>query len=151
GNGVAAVSAMEAFRERDKSTPIIVISEEPYLAYHRTRLSGFLGSDTNIEKLLLHPPNWYEEKNIHIRHDKKVTSIDNMNKLVTLDKGERLNFSKLLICTGSSAFVPAIPGADLPGVFSIRTLDDIKNFYEFCKDKTNGVIIGGGVLGLEAA
>lgn len=151
GNGIAAVSAIEAFRKHDEETPITVISDEPYCAYYRTRLSSLLGDNPDINKLYIHQPDWYKKNNVDIRLNTKVISIDPTEKTITLKEGEKITYTKLLISTGSRPFVPPVSGTNLPGVFSIRSFSDVKNFYDFCKDKTHGVIVGGGVLGLEAA
>ncbi|WP_213975357.1 NAD(P)/FAD-dependent oxidoreductase [Tepidanaerobacter acetatoxydans] len=151
GNGIAAVSAAEAFREHDKNTPLIIISGEPYYAYYRLRLSDLLGGTPDLDKLYIHKPEWYRNLNIDVWLGHKASKIDTQKQSVTLDNGKTVNFSKLLLANGSSAFIPPVPGTDIPGVFSIRSLDDVNNFNEFIKDKTQGVVIGGGLLGLEVA
>jgi len=151
GNGVASVSAVEAFRKHDKDTPIIIFSNESYYAYYRIRLSSLIGDNPVLDKLYIRKPEWYRELNTEVHLNSKVINIDTENKSVTLDNGNKIFFSKLLIASGSSPFIPPVPGSDLPGVFSIRTLDDVKRFNDFINDKTEGAIIGGGLLGLEAA
>ncbi|HHY04148.1 MAG TPA: NAD(P)/FAD-dependent oxidoreductase [Thermoanaerobacterales bacterium] len=151
GGGIAALSAAEAFRKIDKDTPLIIFSGEPYYTYYRMRLSESLGKDPSIESLLVKPINWYEKNNIDVALDNQVTSIDVENNTITIDNQKKHPFSKLLLANGSSAFVPPIPGRELENVFSIRTFNDVKQFYDFTKDKKSGVVIGGGLLGLEAA
>lgn len=147
GNGISSVSAAEAFREHDKDTPVIILGSEPYYAYYRMWLSGLLTKTPG----LVSKPEWYHGFNIDVRLNHKVISIDTKKQLVILDNGQTIGFSKLLLANGSSAFVPPVPGANLPGVFSIRSLDDVKNFNDFISSKTHGAIIGGGLLGLETA
>ncbi|WP_041423979.1 NAD(P)/FAD-dependent oxidoreductase [Thermosediminibacter oceani] len=151
GNGIAAVSAAEAFRQHDSSTPITIVSEEPHYAYYRLRLSKYLGENPSEEDMLIHQPGWYAENGIEVLLDRKAVSIDTVRCKVTLDDGSDIGYSSLLIATGSSPFKPPVPGCELKGVFSIRTLDDVKNLYKYSKERNTGVVIGGGVLGLEAA
>jgi nitrite reductase (NADH) large subunit len=151
GNGVASVAAVEAFRKYDKETPIIIFSDEPYHAYYRLRLSSLIGDTLNLDKLYIRKPEWYRELNIQVRLDNKVIGIDTEKKSVVLENGDTVFFSKLLIASGSSPFVPPVPGADLPGVFSIRSLDDVKRFNDYIANKNQGAVIGGGLLGLETA
>ncbi|HHW01744.1 MAG TPA: NAD(P)/FAD-dependent oxidoreductase [Thermoanaerobacterales bacterium] len=151
GNGVAAVSAVEAFREHDKNTRIIIVSAEPYHAYYRMRLSHLLGEDPEVEKLLIHDPVWYEENGIQVLLGRRAVSIDVVSKSLKLDDGKVLTFSKLLLAQGSDPFVPPVSGTDLDGVFPVRTVDDVKKLYTYSLDKNSGVVVGGGVLGLEAA
>lgn len=151
GNGVASVAAVEAFRKYDKETSIIIFSDEPYHAYYRLRLSSLIGDTLNLDKLYIRKPEWYRELNIQVRLDNKVIGIDTEKKSVVLENGDTVFFSKLLIASGSSPFVPPVPGADLPGVFSIRSLDDVKRFNDYIANKNQGAVIGGGLLGLETA
>ena len=151
GNGIASVSAVEAFRKHDKDTPIIIFGDEPYYAYYRMRLSSLIGDTPYLDKLYIRKPEWYRDLNIEVHLNHRVISIDTEKRSVTLDNGNTFFFSKLLIASGSSAFVPPVPGTNLPGVFSIRSLDDVKKFNDFISNKTQGAVIGGGLLGLETA
>ncbi|WP_026486434.1 NAD(P)/FAD-dependent oxidoreductase [Caldanaerobius polysaccharolyticus] len=151
GNGIASISAIEAIRQIDQRTPITIISEEPYHTYYRTRLSHLLGENPDADKLLIHKPAWFEENGVTVFLSRKATSIDFQNKSVKLDDGSKLEYSSLLLATGSYPFIPPVPGANLKGVFSIRTLNDVKSLYQYIVNKNTGAVIGGGVLGLEAA
>ncbi|SHE89605.1 nitrite reductase (NADH) large subunit [Caldanaerobius fijiensis DSM 17918] len=151
GNGIAALSAAEAIRRIDGETPVTMVSEEPYHTYYRTQLSHLLGEDPIAENLLVHKPEWYIEKNIKVLLNHRVTGIDFAQQNITLDDGIVLEYSKLLLAMGSYPFIPSIVGTNLNGVFTIRTLNDTKKIYDYIKDKKTGAIIGGGVLGLEAA
>jgi len=151
GNGVASVFAVESFRKHDRNTPIIIIGDEPYLAYYRIRLSSLIGETPDLEKLYIRSPEWYRELDVEVRLKEKVTGIDTYNKTIALQGGNTVPYSKLLIASGSSPFVPPIPGTGLSGVFSIRSLDDVKQFNDFIEGKAFGAVIGGGPLGLEAA
>ncbi|MCR4431296.1 MAG: FAD-dependent oxidoreductase [Tepidanaerobacteraceae bacterium] len=151
GNCAASVYAIEAFREHDKSTPIVVVSKEPYLAYYRMKLSHLIGEDPDVNEILIHTPEWYEQNNVEILLGTQALAINPADNSVKLDSGQTLKYSSLLCAMGSHAFVPPVKGVDLKGVFSIRTLDDVKKLYLYSHDKEKGVIIGGGVLGLETA
>lgn len=151
GNGIAAVSAAEAFRENDRGTPIIILSGEPYYAYYRMWLSSLIGETLDLGKLYIHKPEWYAELNIDVWLNHKAVSIDAENRTVTTENGKTIKYSKLLLANGSSPFVPPVAGKDLKGVFSIRSLDDVKKLNEYISDNERGVVVGGGVLGLEVA
>ena len=151
GNGIAAISAVEALREYDKDTPVIIFSDESYYAYYRMWLSGLVGETPDLDKLYVRKPEWYRDLNIDVRLNCKVVGIDTQKQSVILDDGTVIVFSKLLLANGSSPFIPPVPGTDLTGVFSIRSLDDVINFNNFISDKTEGTVIGGGLLGLEMA
>ena len=151
GNGIAAISAVEALREYDKDTPVIIFSDESYYAYYRMWLSGLVGETPDLDKLYVRKLEWYRDLNIDVRLNCKVVGIDTQKQSVILDDGTVIVFSKLLLANGSSPFIPPVPGTDLTGVFSIRSLDDVINFNNFISDKTEGTVIGGGLLGLEMA
>jgi nitrite reductase (NADH) large subunit len=150
GNGVAAVSAVESFRRIDNTTPIVVVGEEPYHAYYRIRLTQGMGEIPDENKLLIHPPKWYRDKGVEVMLNRQAVSVEVENRRVILTDG-RLSYSKLLLAQGSKPFVPPVLGSDLPGVFSIRTLDDVKGLHSFSQGKERGTVVGGGVLGLEVA
>lgn len=151
GNCVAAVSAAESFRKHDKKTPVIIVSKEPHLAYYRMKLSNLLGESPDVKDIFIKRPEWYTENNIRVLLSDKAETIIPEEKLVVLNSGKKLNYSKLLLANGSSPFLPPVPGNTLKGVLTIRTIDDVKKLYTISKDKKRGIIIGGGVLGLEAA
>ncbi|MDI3480397.1 MAG: nitrite reductase large subunit [Tepidanaerobacteraceae bacterium] len=104
-----------------------------------------------MDEILIHKPEWYKQNNVEILLGTQALSINPVNNSIKLDSGQTLQYSSLLLAMGSHAFVPPVKGTDLKGVFSIRTLDDVKKLYLYSHDKEKGVIIGGGVLGLEAA
>ncbi|HHY92232.1 MAG TPA: NAD(P)/FAD-dependent oxidoreductase [Firmicutes bacterium] len=151
GFGGAAVAAAEAFRAADQTTPIIIVSAEPHYAYYRLRLSHLLGESPNVTDLLIHPPEWYAARNVEVLLGRRAESLDVAGRTVRLSGGETLRFRRLLLAQGSSAFVPPLPGADLPGVFTLRTVTDVNALYAYSRTRQDAVVIGGGVLGLEAA
>lgn len=151
GNGIAGLSAATEIRAKDKSGKILIISKENYPTYWRTRLSDLISKDFEKESTLVKKEKWYEDNNIEEKLDCEVLKIDKENKKVILENNEELSYSKLLLATGASPFIPPIENADKEGVFAIRSLDSLIDFKSYIKEKRNAVIIGGGLLGLEAA
>lgn len=151
GNGIAGLSAAREIRNRDKDGSIIMVSKEEYLTYYRVKLTRSLMEDTNPENLLVNKKSWYEEKNIKVILKKIVEKIDVAENIVVLDDGQKIQYEKLLLATGSNPFIPPIQGKFKEGVFALRTIRDLYYIKDYIKDKNNIVIIGGGLLGLEAA
>ncbi|AEM78302.1 NAD(P)/FAD-dependent oxidoreductase [Thermoanaerobacter wiegelii] len=151
GNGIAALSACENIRKNDRGGKITIISKEPYPTYYRLKLSQFLGKDLNFKSLLVKEENWYTDNNIELMLNTSVKKVDTKNKKLILSNDEIISYDRLIIATGSSSFIPNVLGREKKGVFAIRSLEDVKDLNEFIKDKKKGVVIGGGLLGLEAA
>jgi nitrite reductase (NADH) large subunit len=150
GNGVSGTTAAANIRKLDSQGKIIILSEESYPFYSRIRLPDFLCDDVDENSLILKKENWYRENRIDLVLDKTVTDIDIAAKRVITDDNLIINFNRLLIATGGLSFVPPLPGADKKGVFTLRTINDAISIKEFAKDRHNILILGGGVLGLEA-
>ena len=151
GNGICGLSAAEEIRKNDEKGSILIITDESGHTYWRTRLSELIAKDYTDEEILVKKENWYEEKNIEVKFSTHAEKIDKENKKVITKDGEEYEYGKLLIATGSHAFVPPITNSDANGVFAIRSSEDLKNFKEYLSDKKKLIIIGGGILGLEAA
>lgn len=151
GNGISGLSAAEEIRKNDQDGQILIVSDEHGHTYWRTRLSELIEKDYTDEEILVKKEAWYSEKNIEVKLDTHIEKIDKENKKVIAQNGEEFEYGKLLIATGSHAFVPPITNSDAEGVFAIRSNEDLKHFKEYLNDKTNLIIIGGGILGLEAA
>ena len=151
GNGICGLSAAEEIRKNDEEGSILIITDESGHTYWRTRLSELIAKDYTDEEILVKKENWYEEKNIKVKFSTHAEKIDKENKKVITKDGEEYEYGKLLIATGSHAFVPPITNSDAKGVFAIRSSEDLKNFKEYLSDKKKLIIIGGGILGLEAA
>ncbi|EMT39946.1 MULTISPECIES: NAD(P)/FAD-dependent oxidoreductase [Thermoanaerobacter] len=151
GNGIAALSACENIRKNDKGGKITIISKEPYPTYYRLKLSQLLGKDLNFKSLLVKEENWYTDNDIELMLNTSVRKVDTKNKKLILSNDEIISYDRLIIATGSSSFIPNVLGREKKGVFAIRSLEDVKDLNEFIKDKKKGVVIGGGLLGLEAA
>ncbi|OAT82975.1 hypothetical protein A6M21_08375 [Desulfotomaculum copahuensis] len=151
GNGVAAVTAAEAARNRDEKCAIHILGGEPYLAYYRPRLSHGLGKRIQVDKILVHPPAWYEERRIDVHLNTKVTALDLTNNRVVASTGGVFPFTALILAQGSHSFLPPAPGNQLPGVFTLRSYDDLRALESYGQDARRAVIAGGGPLGLEVA
>ena len=151
GNGAAGVSAAEAIRERDKTGSIVIVSDEAYTAYNRPMLTKSMTTGLGIDTIAMHEESWYEENRIFQVLGRKVSGIDPREKEIRLDDGTVLRYTKLIYALGSECFIPPIPGADLPEVVAIRRLKDAEKVSELVKQTKHAVVIGGGVLGLEAA
>lgn len=152
GGGIAALSAAEAIRNRDKTGKIIMISAEDVLPINRPMLSKNMVVAARVESsLTIKMSEWFEEKQIDIRLGTVVTAIDPDSKTATLDDGTNLPFDKFICATGAECFVLPLPGKDLDGVITVRHLDDVRRIWAKLPKAKKAVVIGGGVLGLEAA
>lgn len=151
GNGIAGLSATEEIRKKDSDATILIVSEEKSSTYWRTRLSHLISQDFDKDDLFVKKQPWYDEKKIDERLDTCVEKIDTEKNVAILSDGEEIAYGKVLLATGARPFVPPIKNIDSKGVFAIRTIDDLMNFKDHVRDKEKVVVIGGGILGLEAA
>ena len=151
GNGAAGHYAAEAIRKRDRTGTITMISNEPYRTYNRPMLTKSIMSGLNEEQIAVEDASWYEENHIYQILGHEVVKIDPEAKEVHLDDGSKYHYTKLIYALGSECFIPPIKGADKDGVIAIRRLSDTKKVAEKLKETKHAVVIGGGVLGLEAA
>ena len=151
GNGAAGVSAAEAIRERNSTCSIVMVTKEDCLPYSRPMLTKSVMGKDEREELLLHDPGWYEERNILNLTGKQAEKIDIREKEVTFDDGIRLKYDKCIYALGSECFIPPISGNEKEEVVAIRRLSDIEKINSLLSKSKQAVVIGGGVLGLEAA
>lgn len=151
GNGIAALSACENIRKNDRENKITIISKEAYPTYYRLKLSQLLGRAFDFQSLLVKEENWYINNDIELILNTSVKKVDTKNKKLILSSDSIISYDKLIIATGSSSFIPNVLGKEKKGVFAIRSIEDVKNLNDSIKDKKRGIIIGGGLLGLEAA
>lgn len=151
GNGAAGLNAAKAIRERDKTGSVIMISNEPYSTYNRPMLTKSIMADLDESQIAVQETSWYEENNIIQLLGKEVTSIDADNKEIVMNDGMKLQYTKLIYAAGSECFIPPIPGHDKPEVVAIRRLADTKKIAGLLPEVKHVAVIGGGVLGLEAA
>ncbi len=151
GNGAAGFNAAKSIRERDKTGTVIMISNEPYPSYNRPMLTKSLVADLEPEQIAMVEPGWYEEHKVYQMLGRQVSSIDLTEKNVCLQDGSKIHFTKLIYALGSECFVPPVKGSTLPEAVTIRRLDDVRKVEALMKQARSAVVIGGGVLGLEAA
>lgn len=150
GGGVAALSAAEAARKADDEAEIMMVSAEDVLPYNRTQLSDLFHENKSIDKLLLKPLSWFTDKNIKIQLGKKVKEIQPDQNLIALTDGSFIDYDSLVIAAGAYNFVP--PFAEkTERVTSLRTLEDAKCLQRQLRPHSQVLIVGGGLLGLEAA
>ncbi|MBS9402972.1 nitrite reductase large subunit NirB [Halomonas sp. TRM85114] len=151
GNGMVGHHLVEQLIEQDATEryTITVFGEERHRAYDRVHLSEyFTGRDA--DSLALSDADWYAANGVEIRLHEAVTAIDRDASEVVTDQG-RYGYQRLVLATGSYPFVPPMPGSDRPGCLVYRTLDDLDAIREAAKSASTGVVVGGGLLGLEAA
>ena len=151
GSGMAAARLVEEIVKLDTTCAITIIGEESALPYNRIMLSLFLSGEAEFSDTLLKSEDWYQKYNIELISGIKVSKIDQNHKQVQLADGGLIDFDKAILCTGSKPFVLPLPGSDLEGVCSYRTNDDVNYFLDTAQTYKNAVVIGGGLLGLEAA
>ena len=151
GNGAAGISAAEAARSVDENANIKIITAEDVEAYYRPVLSDYLSQEIEEKKFYLKTKEWYEQKKIEVIYNRRVEDIDMDKKEVLLSDGLREKYDKIVIASGSRATVPPILGVEKEGVFVLRTKEDADKIKDYAKKSKNAVVVGGGVLGLEAA
>jgi nitrite reductase (NADH) large subunit len=152
GNGMAGVRTLE---ELLKLAPdlydITVFGAEPHPNYNRILLSPVLSGEQTFEEIVLNDLNWYAEHNIDLRLNRTVVSIDRKKRLISADDGSSAEYDRLLIATGSTPFILPIPGNTLAGVIGYRDIADTQTMIDTAQSHSHAVVIGGGLLGLEAA
>jgi len=151
GGGIAGVSAVETIREYTNAVKVTLISGEEKLPYYRLNLTRLLGDEIGEEELCIHPQYWYDDQRVQVFKKKIVTDISPKKKMITLNDASTIEYDKLICTLGAHPFVPPIEGANLPHVISIRSIDDVKFITQSSKKIESILVIGGGVLGLEAA
>ncbi len=151
GNGAAGFNAAKAIRERDKTGAVIMISNEPYPAYNRPMLTKSIVAGLSADQIAIEGPDWYEQNKVYQMLGKNISEIDMKAKEVILDDGSKVHFTKLVYALGSECFIPPMEGSNLPEVVAIRRLSDVEKVEKLMPGAKNAVVIGGGVLGLEAA
>ena len=154
GLGIAGLTAAKVIRQLDPKGEIHIFSEEPTLYYPRPKLFEVIREEIPARDIYFYDSMWYEERAINLHLGTAVRKIDSKEHLLLLDLGGTFAYDKLLIANGASPFVPPIPNVDLDGVFSLRNLSDAFKIRRHSFLIGNGkpvAVVGGGVLGLEAA
>jgi nitrite reductase (NADH) large subunit len=152
GNGMAGMRTVE---ELLKLAPdlydITVFGAEPFGNYNRILLSPVLAGEKSVEDIMLNDERWYEKNGITLRKGEAVAAIDRRRRAVVTAAGDAAPYDRLLLATGSDPIMLPIPGKDLPGVVTFRDLHDVSRMIEASQRHKEAVVIGGGLLGLEAA
>lgn len=151
GSSAAGISCAENLRKNDKDIEITIVGKEKIKPYYRPSLSHMLCSEDVDSRFYMKSETYYEENNINLLLGNCVQEIDRVNKKIILDNTNELYYDKLVLGVGSNNFVPPVEGAQLEGVYNLKFYSDLKNINEYLKNKENIVIIGGGLLGIEAA
>ena len=150
GNGMVGHKFCEKLASRNAGFQVVVFGEEPRIAYDRVHLSSYFDGKT-AEDLQLCPTGWYADNDIILYTGDPVIRIDRINKTIHSLQGKIQPYDYLVLATGSSAFVPSVPGIDKDGVFVYRTLEDLDMIRAHARKSRHGAVLGGGLLGLEAA
>lgn len=152
GNGMAGIRTIE---ELLKLSPdqydITVFGAEPYNNYNRILLSPVLAGDKTLDDIILNEEQWYQDNNITLYTGQTIERLDRAKRTLYSDKGISIKYDRLLIATGSSPFIIPVPGHTLPGVIGFRDIKDVYTMLDAAKKGKHAVVIGGGLLGLEAA
>lgn len=157
GNGMSGIATIEHLLKKTDEMDITVFGTEPHVNYNRVLLSSVLSGESLPEDIILNPQEWYDKNDIKLHTGTTITGIDNDNKTVVSDSGDSYPFDTLIIATGSHPFIPPVKGirtgdgAVRPGIFTFRNLDDTRTMMEWARRSRKAVVIGGGLLGLEAA
>jgi len=154
GNGMAGMRTVEELiSAAPEKYDITVFGAEPYGNYNRIMLSSVLCGEKTIEDIVINDRQWYADNGIclYASQDKSVVRIDRVNRIVYAQDGTSAAYDRLLIATGSKPLVPAIPGNDLEGVISFRDIFDVNRMLTYSRSHNKAVVLGGGLLGLEAA
>jgi nitrite reductase (NADH) large subunit len=150
GNGVAGTTAAENIRKLDKEGKIIVVTEEGIPFYWRIQLNEYIAGDLKEDKLLAKKQEWYKDQGIELKLKTRIQSADAGEKVLMAQDNQKFSYDRLLVATGSHSFVPPIKGADKKGVFTLRSYQDARNIIDWSEGVHDVVLIGGGLLGLEA-
>ncbi len=151
GNGIASLSAAREIRKNDEEASVSIVSSEDMLTYYRMKLTDYIAKDFEDEDLLATNEDWYKDNNIDLYLNRDVEEIYIEKNKIVLDDKREIQYEKLLLATGSKPFLPAITGRSKEGVFALRTLDDLKEIKDYLQDVKNVTVVGGGLLGIEAA
>jgi len=152
GNGMAGMRTVdELLKLAPNKYDITVFGAEPHGNYNRIMLSPVLAGDKSLEDIIINDYQWYQDNNIKLFTGKTITKIDRYHRRVIADDGSTAEYDRLILATGSKPFMLPLPGKDLEGVISFRDINDVNVMIETAKTHKNAIVIGGGLLGLEAA
>ncbi len=152
GNGMAGCRAVEELIARDPARyRVTIFGAEPLVNYNRIMLSPVLAGEKTFDEIVINGQDWYDDNGIALVSGDPVVAIDRDARMITARSGVTLAYDRLLIATGSDPFIIPVPGKDLPGVITFRDMNDVEAMLRAAATGGNAVVIGGGLLGLEAA
>ena len=150
GNGVAGTTAAENIRKKDQEGEITIVTDEALPFYYRIRLSDFICGEVSESNLVAKKEDWYQKNNITLRLSTKIIDGSIKDKTLVSSSGEKVSFDHLILANGSTPNIPKIPGSDKKGVFTLHFIQDTKDIISYSDGCKKAVLIGGGLLGLEA-
>ncbi|MDP9087031.1 MAG: FAD-dependent oxidoreductase, partial [Pseudomonadota bacterium] len=152
GNGMAGCRAVEELIERDPGRyRVTIFGAEAHVNYNRIMLSPLLAGEKSFDEIVINDHNWYADNDIRLITSDPVEAVDRVSRTVTARSGMAVAYDKLLFATGSDPFIIPVPGKDLPGVITFRDMTDVDHMLAAAGKGGDAVVIGGGLLGLEAA
>jgi nitrite reductase (NADH) large subunit len=150
GNGAAGNAAAQVIRKHDQEGAIHIFSKQEHPFYYTPALPEYLAGEKELSQFTLHNLDWYQKNRLDLHLGTEITRIDPDAKVAETRQGEQYPYDKLLLATGGYSFVPPIKGADTDGVYALRTFDDARTIKAKAGESRRAVLIGGGLLGLEA-
>ena len=151
GNGMACNRVLEELGEHHPYQRILIMGDESIPHYNRIMLSPLLAEETTLPAITPHEPSWYQQRRTEVLLNQTVNNLDIRERQLTTDKGVVIQFDDLIFATGSRSFIPPVPGADHPDVIGFRTMSDVDRMLEKMPGLKQAVVIGAGLLGVEAA
>jgi nitrite reductase [NAD(P)H] large subunit len=151
GNGMAGVALVEQLLKHGRPFEITIVGEETHVNYNRILLSSVLAGEKEFDDIVLNDIEWYQKHGIRARLGVRVEQIHAQQRVIRITGGDEIRYDRLVLATGSRALIPPIKGTDKAGVFVFRTLDDTRKLIELSGKGIRAAVIGGGLLGLEAA
>lgn len=152
GNGMAGVRTLEELLKiAPDAYDVTVFGAEPYVNYNRILLSPLLAGEKTLDDIVLNGPDWYAAHGITLHKGKKVVKIDRRQRRVSAEDGTQADYDRLLLATGSTPALLSVPGKELEGVIGFRDIHDVERMLSCARQHRHAVVIGGGLLGLEAA
>jgi len=151
GNGMAGTACVEQILKHSSRFEITIFGDETHVNYNRILLSAVLAGEKSPDEIVLNSLEWYQQNNIRLRLGVRIVDVNPEAKTITGDDGSVTPFDKLLLATGSSPLIPPIQGVDKKGVYVFRNLDDTRALLDRAHQGARAIVIGGGLLGLEAA
>jgi nitrite reductase (NADH) large subunit len=151
GNGMAGVACLEEILKHSPKFRVTVFGDETHANYNRILLSSVLAGERSADDIMINPLAWYQQNHVALRLGVKIVDVDPKRRTVKGEDDSVTHYDKLLLATGSTAWIPPIDGVDKENVFTFRNLNDTRGLVHAAGKGVRAVVIGGGLLGLEAA